>query len=91
MTFRQDEFDAAIAQWLNYKAALAGARSLQQSGLAIPNTSGSDFVSTINAASRRMINALDIKDPERCEAVGELLLNASRNMTQDQGTHNVLW
>lgn len=71
---------SAIETLMRYKTELAAGRQMQAAGMTVPNTKSRDFLGVLNGGSRRVMAALDIRDQEMLECLGELCLNASRNM-----------
>lgn len=76
----ESELTAAIDQLIGYKEKLGLGKKMAASGFAVPATKTRDFQGVVNGGSRRVMRALDISDPARLEALGELLINAASNI-----------
>lgn len=87
------ELDNIVRTWLNYRESLRTAQTMQRGGFSVPNTKMRDFIGTINSASRRLMNELDLTNADDVwlEACGELLLNAAHNIRKQREDPTFLW
>lgn len=89
---KMEELILAVEQWLNYRESLKTAKNLQSSGMVVPFTRMSEFGQTMNAASRRVMHALDRSgNDEWLEALGELCLSAVNNIRRQREDKTFLW